>query len=225
MVPSGRYVRGVRPLEELHVLRHIVALLAERFRIPFAALGGEEIAAIDVDGGAQPRDRVGHGMDDVVPKGLGVLLAQRLRPGGLDPAARPIAKAPPEDIVLAAGIDADDRPHLMIMRHDRYERRADYVEDGEIAGVMELVDATAPGFAQPVEHGIRIGDGAGDDLADCLMAGILCESAAAVGDEAVEIEHKGSHRRMTPSERIRPFRPRATRLPAAMRPRAPFRPI
>src|SRR5260370_3766864 len=80
-IRSTRRVRRVRLLEQPHVLRDIVALLAEGFWIPFAALGGEEVAAIDVDGGAQPRDRVGHRMDDVARERLRIPLAQRLRAG------------------------------------------------------------------------------------------------------------------------------------------------
>lgn len=59
------------------------------------------------------------GVDDVVPERLGIAFAQKFRRGDLDSAAVRICNAAPEDIILAAGIDADHRPYQVIMGHDR----------------------------------------------------------------------------------------------------------
>ena len=44
----------------------IRTVLIERQRVSFAAFGTEEVAAIDVDGVAEPIDRVENGMNDIV---------------------------------------------------------------------------------------------------------------------------------------------------------------
>jgi hypothetical protein len=75
----------------------------------------------------------------------------------------------------------------MIVRHDRHERRPDDVEDGEVAGMVELVDAAAFGLANRREHGTGIGDGACHHLAYRLVAGILGERRAAIDDELTPI--------------------------------------
>src|SRR5215467_12306199 len=62
----------VRVLEQLQVLRHVVAGFLQAFRVPLAALGGEKVAAIDVDGAGQPADRIGDRMDDVAAERLGI---------------------------------------------------------------------------------------------------------------------------------------------------------
>jgi hypothetical protein len=58
-------------LEHPKHLLDVVGLFAQGLRIPFAALGGEEIAAIDVDGAGHPRNRIDHRMDDVGAEHLG----------------------------------------------------------------------------------------------------------------------------------------------------------
>ena len=62
----------VRCLEHAPVQREVIGPLGERFRIPLAALRAVKIAAIDVDCAGQPRQWVGHRMDDVAPERLGV---------------------------------------------------------------------------------------------------------------------------------------------------------
>src|SRR5215831_8372455 len=41
-------------------LFHVVGLLPQRFRIPFASLGSKKIASVNVNGAGQTWDRVGH---------------------------------------------------------------------------------------------------------------------------------------------------------------------
>src|SRR5882724_11471445 len=115
----------------------VPGFLDQRFRIPFAApTGSEEIAAVDVNSTREPRDRIGHRVNDVVPERLGIALTERLGAGGFDPAAW---NAPPENVVLTARVDADHRPHLMIVRHQRHHRRPDHIEDRQLVGLIELM--------------------------------------------------------------------------------------
>src|SRR5258708_20669201 len=92
---------------------HVKALLAQRLGVPFATRLGEEGAAIDMEGAGQPRNWVGHRMNDVVAKRHGILFRQGLRSGGFNGPAVVGRQATPEDVVFPAGIDADDGPHLV----------------------------------------------------------------------------------------------------------------
>jgi hypothetical protein len=60
--------RGVAPVGFLEYLARPLAvggLFGKRLRVPFAAVGGKEIAAINVDRGGEFGRRVGDRMDDV----------------------------------------------------------------------------------------------------------------------------------------------------------------
>src|SRR5262249_17024646 len=72
----------------------------QRLRIPLAPVRGiEEITAVHVNRPGEARNRVGHGMDDVVSERFDIPLAKRLGTGRLHPASA--ARDPaPEDIVL-----------------------------------------------------------------------------------------------------------------------------
>src|ERR1700724_4151475 len=94
-------VKRIRLFEQFHVLGDVVAALLQGLRIPFAALGGEEVPTVDVDGAGQLGNRIGHRMNDVLAKGTGIFRRQRPRARGFQPAAR---HAAPGDVVLAAGI-------------------------------------------------------------------------------------------------------------------------
>jgi len=65
-------VKCVGLFKELHVLRHIVATLLQGLRIPFTALGGEEVPTVDVNGAGQTGNRIGHRMNDVFTEGVGI---------------------------------------------------------------------------------------------------------------------------------------------------------
>src|SRR5713226_2876226 len=105
---SALRVAGIRLGKEANVLFHVERALRQRLRIPFAARDGKEIAAINVDGASQARDRVGYRMDDVAAQRLGVANAERPRPDRLDPGrARRTVDPAPEHVVLAPGVNSD----------------------------------------------------------------------------------------------------------------------
>jgi hypothetical protein len=53
-------------------------------------------------------------VDDVRSEGYRLALAERFGAGGLDPTSGITSGPPPEDIVLAACVDADDGLHPMV---------------------------------------------------------------------------------------------------------------
>ena len=174
---------GVRFLEAAHDTLGVVAAFRQGFGVPFAPLGREKVAAIDMDRTGQARNRIGHRVNDVVAERFGVADAQERAAGGLDPAAS-VRQTAPEDVVLAAAVDADHRPHLMIMRHDRHHRSPDDVEDREVVRVIELLDFGALRLADAFEHGGGLGDRARDDLAHQPVRRIGGERRAAILGEA-----------------------------------------
>ena len=70
-----------------------------------------------------------------------------------------IWKAAPENILLTPAINADDRPHVMVMRHDHHMRTPDYVQDAQFIGSVKLPDSGALWLAGCIEQGCRLGDG------------------------------------------------------------------
>ena len=75
MSAQARGKASIGFLENLPRPVAVGGLLGERIGVPFAAVGGEEIAAIDVDRGGKFGGWVGHRMDDVVAERLCVLNA------------------------------------------------------------------------------------------------------------------------------------------------------
>jgi hypothetical protein len=128
-------------------------------------------------------------MDDVAAERFGIPLAERLCARRLDLAAGGVRQPAPEDVVLAAGIDADHRPHQMVVRPDRHARAPDDVENRQIRGVIELLHLGAAGLAEPGEYRTRVSDGPRHHLAHPLVAWIGADRLAAILDEAIEIEH------------------------------------
>jgi hypothetical protein len=62
--------------------REIPRLFQQRFRVPLAPVRGiEEIPAVHVNCARQSGNRVGHRMDDIMPEGCDILLAERLGTG------------------------------------------------------------------------------------------------------------------------------------------------
>src|SRR4029079_18269582 len=104
-------------------------MLIKRHRVPFATFGGEEITAIDMDGSGQAVDRVDHRMNDVGAKRYGILFAKRSCARRFDSSWR-LGDAPPEYVVLATRIDADDGPHLVIVGHHHHAGCPHHVYDG-----------------------------------------------------------------------------------------------
>jgi hypothetical protein len=102
-------------------------------------------------------------VNDIVAEGFCV--ADTERPGASRfNAAVAIRQAAPEHVVLAAGVDSDDRPHIVIVRHDRHHRRPDHVQDGEIGCVVQLLNSGAIGLADAFQDAGGIGNRAGHHL-------------------------------------------------------------
>src|ERR1700730_18656211 len=181
--------RPVGLLESPHCAFGIPALLGQGFRIPLAAFRSKKVASIDMNGSGQPRNRIGDGVNDVLPQGLGVPLAQRLRARGFERAHGTPRDAAPEDVVLPARIDPDHRPHLMIMRHQGHVRSSNDVENREI--VRTRLRQQHPPFrlAQLLEEAAGITDGTRDDLAHQFVGLVSRKRTATIGDELIEIEH------------------------------------
>src|SRR5690348_12230583 len=193
---------GVGLSEQVQVFFHVEWSFEQRFRIPFAARRGEEIPTIDVDGARQSRQRVGHGVDDIAPERLDIPFPQRLRAGGLDAAAILSRHAAPEDVVLATRVNADHRPHQMIVRHDRHAGAPDHVEDGQLGRIMKVLHLGARGGAQPRYHRSRVGNRTRDDFTNRFVGCVEADCSSAIGDETVEVEHGvASHSAMRPPAR------------------------
>src|SRR5262245_30731823 len=147
--PSARQASaaqaGIGLFELAHRPRDVVGLFKQCFGIPFAARLVEKIAAVDVDRSRQARDWIGYRVDDVVAERFRVAFAQGLGACRLQLAAR-ASRPSPEDIVLAAAVDADHCPHAMIVRHDGHLRCPDHVEDGELGRMKQFLHFGALGL-------------------------------------------------------------------------------
>ena len=124
----ARFEPSVRFFEQASRSLAVRQMFFERERIPLAPLGRKKVAAIDVDGAGELVDRVEDRMDDIVTQRLSIGCAKRLSSRRLD-LVRRSTNTPPEDIVLASGVDADNRPHAMIVRHDRHQGRPYHVQN------------------------------------------------------------------------------------------------
>ncbi len=68
---KARGVAAIGFLEDLVGAVAVGRVLRQRVRVTFAAVGGEEIAAIDVDRGGELGGRIGDRVDDVIAKPVG----------------------------------------------------------------------------------------------------------------------------------------------------------
>src|SRR5262245_58285605 len=109
-------MEAVRLLEQGHQSIDVVGLFDKTLRIPLAVGHREEVTAINMDRSGEATNRIDDGVDDVRSEGHRLALAKRLGSGGLDRTVGVACGPSPEDVVLAARVDADDRPHPMIMR-------------------------------------------------------------------------------------------------------------
>src|SRR6516164_689013 len=117
--------RGVAPVGFLEDPARPLAvgrLLGKFLRVPFTTPGGKEIAAVNVDRGSEFGCRVGDRVDNVFAERLRVFRAQRASPGSFELRFPDRCDTTPEDVVLAPTVDADNRPHMMIVRHDHHAR-------------------------------------------------------------------------------------------------------
>src|SRR5262245_10672894 len=188
---SGFRGCGVRVFEASDGSLVIPGLLEQCFRVPLAPMRGvEKIPAVDVNGARQPVDRIGRRMDDVAPARLGVVHPERFRGGGVQLAVATVRHAAPADVVLATGMDADDRPRVVIVGDVRHLGCPDDIGDRRVSRAMERLEYRPGGLAQTLEDSRRVGHGAGDDVTNELMRFVGRERGAAIGDELVEVEHR-----------------------------------
>ena len=96
----------------------------------------------------------------------------------------------PKRVVLAAGEQADHRPHVVIMRQQVLARVPTQIEDRQIVVVVQPVDAAEARLAKGGDDRRRVGDGALDDLLGGAGRLALAQGRFAVGDKLVEIEHR-----------------------------------
>jgi hypothetical protein len=71
-------------------------------------------------------------MDDVVTQGISIFRRKGPRAHGFQLAAMAAWHPTPEDVVLATRIDANYRPHLMIVGHDCHARCPNHIQDRQI---------------------------------------------------------------------------------------------
>src|SRR5437868_5200076 len=174
---------------------HVERRFDERLGVPFAARRRKEIAAIHMNRAGQAVERVGDGVDDVAAQRFGLALAQRLRARRLDLAAGISRQPPPPDVVLAAGIDADDRPHQMVVRPHGHPGSPDDVEDRQIGSVIELLHFARRGSPIPLSTP------AGSDTARATTSRVaLCVGSARTAARHSSINRSRSN--MRPSRSI-----------------------
>jgi len=142
-----------------------------------------------MDGTGQSWNWVGDRMNDIVSKRLRVTDAQGACASRSNPTVGIALDAPPEDVVLAAGVQANHRPHSMVVRHYRHCRGPDDVEDCQIRRVIKLLELGTPRFAQSPQNATRIGYCTNDNLLDELVRAIRGKRGTAFGDELIQIEH------------------------------------
>src|SRR5262249_58209773 len=109
-------MQAIRLLEERQQPLDVIGLFQKAFRVPLTVCCREEVASIHVSCARQPTDGIDDGVDDVGTKRHRLPLTECFSSGGLD-ATRRITRWPsPEDVVLAARVDADDGPQPTVMR-------------------------------------------------------------------------------------------------------------
>jgi hypothetical protein len=98
-------------------------------------------------------------------------------------------RAPVERVFLAPSVDADHRPHPMIMRQQRHLRPPDQIENRQIVRAMQREDPRALRLADIAHQRRRIGDGLVHDLANGpFLVGFL-HGLPAIGAKPFNLEH------------------------------------
>ena len=105
-------MQAVTFLEQLERPLRVTGVFEEPLRIPLTSRHAEEIPTVHVNGAGQTADRVGNGVDDIMAKGEGVAFAEGFRTYGLDSTIWLAWDPAPQNIVLAARVDADDGQRL-----------------------------------------------------------------------------------------------------------------
>src|SRR5262249_32189935 len=126
-------------------------------------------------------------MNDVVSERLRLPRGTRAPPRRFNLATR---EPPPEDIVLAARVYADNGPHLVVVGRDCHPRSPHDIENSEIARVVDFLYSRALRLAQPFENGPRVRNCASDNLANGFVRCMLNQRGTAVGDKLVQVKHR-----------------------------------
>ena len=153
-------------------------------RDPLAALGREQVAAVDVDGAGVLGGRVRDGVDHVISQQDGVT-------GGAAPGLplrEPALGLPEEGIVLAAGVDADGRPHPVVVGPEGHARCPDHLEHGERRRDVQRHELGPLGWQGSRDRGRR-GDGPLQHLLHGPPRLGVTVGADALGEELVHVEH------------------------------------
>ena len=91
-----------------------------------------EVAAVYVDRTCENARWVCGRVDYVFTERNSFSGSECVCPGSFDMALRIILDASLEDVVLASSVNANDGPHVMIVRHDRHTRRPNGIDDREV---------------------------------------------------------------------------------------------
>lgn len=175
-------------LEATQHLVSIAGLFHQRFRVPLASRDSKKVATIDVDGAGKASDRISHRMDDVRPQRNRIFFAEGLRARGFELAGRVVRQPALEDIVFAAGVDANDRPHPVIVRKQGHPRCPDHIQDREIACPIEFLHLCSLRFAEGGKNGSAVGDRSGQYLANSRLGCAFPTRLFAVRDKLVEVK-------------------------------------
>jgi len=97
--------------------------------------------------------------------------------------------SPPEDVVLAAGVDADHSPHPMIVRQQHHSGGPDDVQDRQIGGAMQRLELRPLRLSDRAQDRAGLADGARHHLPHRRVGVISAERGPAVLYEALRIEH------------------------------------
>ncbi len=161
---------------------------SRRTRAPLTARLVDEVAAVHVERAGEVLLRVGDGVHGVVAEdddvaGLELLAA------GLGERAPFVVDAPVERVVLLARVDADGRPHQVVVRIELHVRRPDDVQHRQL---RRVVDHPEPALLRLQ----RVGDLSrpGERLVQQFLdrpAGLRLRAGVLAGnDEVIEIEHR-----------------------------------
>jgi hypothetical protein len=91
-------------------------------------------------------------VNDALSKRFGITYAQGACASRFNLAVWIALDAAPKDVVFPSGVKANDRPHSMIVGHDRHRRSPDHVENGEIGRMIKLLKLRTLRFAQSPEN-------------------------------------------------------------------------
>src|SRR4051812_15569533 len=148
---------------------------------------GEEVAAVDVDRRRPLACGVLHGMNSLSAEEQYIANLTALVPAHVDR----VPRSPVVRVVLNPSIDANCRPHLVLMGEQLNQGWPHEMHDGQVVVVVEDIDPPAIGGTELSLHGCRVPDGPLDDLLDGELLGVLSEGTRASIYEGFAVEHYG----------------------------------